>query len=80
MTGLARALVNPPIDRRVWSSGDRSHLEVRGVHRVGNAAAAQEVERRLGALDGVVAVELNAVLGRVAVDHDSAQISSAPLY
>jgi hypothetical protein len=38
------------------------------------------VERRLGALDGVVAVELNAVLGRVAVDHDSAQISSAPLY
>jgi cation-transporting P-type ATPase I len=74
-----RALVTQPVDRRRWSSGDRTHLEVRGVHLTGNAAAAREVEQRLGALEGVRAVELNAVLGRVAVDHDPARISPAEL-
>jgi len=79
VTGLACGLVNPPVGRRLWNSGDRTHLEVRGVHRAGNAAAAREVEQRLGALDGVFVAELNAVLGRVAVDHDSTRISPAEL-
>lgn len=45
-------------------------MEVRGVHRPGTDAVARELEQRLGALDGVHAVELNAVLGRIAVNHD----------
>ena len=79
VTGLARAMVNPPEARRLWSSGDRTHLEVRGLHQVGNAAAAREVEQRLCAREGVFAAEFNAVLGRVAVDHDTARVSPAEL-
>ncbi len=72
MTGTLRTLATPPVGRRLNTSGDRTHLEVRGMHRPGTAAAvaARMVEQRLCALDGVFAAELNAVLGRVAVDHD----------
>nr|MDQ3761717.1 cation-transporting ATPase [Actinomycetota bacterium] len=79
VTGVVRTLVISPRDRRLWSSGDRTHLEVRGIHRPGTAAAAREIEQRLGALDGVFAAELNAVLGRVAVHHDPTRITLGEL-
>jgi cation-transporting P-type ATPase I len=73
VTGTVRALLTPSADRRLCTSGDRTHLEVRGMHQPGptTAAAAREVEQRLTALDGVHTAEVNAVLGRVAVDHES---------
>lgn len=46
---------------------------------MGTGAVAREVEQRLEALEGVLAAEVNAVVGRVAVDHDPAQASPAAL-
>ena len=79
VTGLVRALTTPPIGRRMWSSGDRTYLEIRGIHQVSNTSAVQEVEQRLSELDGVVTVEINAVQGRVVVHHDPARIGPAEL-
>ncbi|HYZ38699.1 MAG TPA: cation-transporting ATPase, partial [Pseudonocardiaceae bacterium] len=79
MTGLVRALATPSVGRRLWSCGERTYLEIRGIHQVNNTAAAREVEQRLGVLGGVVSVEVNAVQGRVVVRHDPARISPAEL-
>ncbi|NIH84467.1 cation-translocating P-type ATPase [Amycolatopsis granulosa] len=64
--GVVRALTG----RRCWTSGHRTHLEVRGLHETGTASAARDLERRLTDLDGVHAAAVNAALGRVAVHHD----------
>ncbi|MDQ4105136.1 MAG: cation-transporting ATPase, partial [Actinomycetota bacterium] len=77
VSGTVQALITPQSDRRLSTSGNRTHLEVRGIHRPGTTAAAREVEQRLGTLGGVHAAELNAVLGRIAVDHDPAVFPGA---
>jgi cation-transporting P-type ATPase I len=79
VTGLVRALANPPIGRRMWSSGGRTYLEVHGIHQIGDASAAREVEQRISELDGVMTVEVNAVQGRVVAHHDPALISPGEL-
>ncbi|TWF95845.1 HAD-IC family P-type ATPase [Saccharopolyspora dendranthemae] len=66
----ARTITSSPVDRRVWRGRERSHLEMRGVHLPDNAAAAREVERRLGELAGVRSAQVNGVLGRVVIEHD----------
>ena len=55
----------------VQISETRTHLKVKGVHEPGSEAAAQSLEQRLNELDGVRGAEVNAVLGRVMIDHDS---------
>jgi cation-transporting ATPase I len=79
VTGLVRALATPSVGRRLWSCGERTYLEIRGIHQLSNTPAAREVEQRLGVLGGVVSVEVNAVQGRVVVRHDPARISPAEL-
>ncbi len=63
VTGLVRALAHPSVGRRLWSSGERTYLEMRGIDQVSDPTAAREVEARLGVLGGVVSVEVNAVQG-----------------
>ncbi len=79
VTGLVSQLATPSVGRRGWSSGDRTYLEVRGIHQVSNASAAREVEQRLSEIDGALTVEVNAVQGRVVVQHDPARIGRAEL-
>ncbi|MEV6904004.1 HAD-IC family P-type ATPase [Amycolatopsis sp. NPDC051372] len=77
--GLVRAVAEPIAavargaaapGRRSWTSGERTHLEVRGLHEPGHEAAAQVLVRSLSEQPGVRDVILNSVLGRVVVDHD----------
>ncbi|MDQ0376109.1 cation-translocating P-type ATPase [Amycolatopsis thermophila] len=70
--GVARSLTTALTGRRSWSSGQRTHLEVRGLHEPGTAAAARDLEQRLTELDGVHDAAVNGALGRVAVRHDPA--------
>ncbi|HEY0575614.1 MAG TPA: HAD-IC family P-type ATPase [Pseudonocardia sp.] len=64
---LAEALTAP---RGAWLAGNRAHIAVRGVHRADLRTAAERFARLLAGRDGVRRVELNAVLGRVMVEHD----------
>ncbi|MBA8824790.1 hypothetical protein FHX42_002137 [Saccharopolyspora lacisalsi] len=64
------ALAGSPAGRRSWSSGDRTHLEVRGLHRSDNAALAEAVRQHLRSRQGVEDVRINATLGRAIVRHD----------
>ncbi|MGW5641236.1 HAD-IC family P-type ATPase [Saccharopolyspora sp. NPDC003752] len=75
----ARTVAATPADRRVWAGRNRSHLEMRGVHRPGTEAAARDVERRLRDVDGVRDAEVNGVLGRVVVTHDPEVVNIAAL-
>ena len=74
-----RSFADPGSPRRVWTADDQTHLEVRGVHRPGTEDAATDLRDRLIALDGVRAAEVNSVLGRVAVQHDSELVSGDEL-
>ncbi|GAA3790344.1 cation-translocating P-type ATPase [Amycolatopsis tucumanensis] len=62
------ALATP--GRRSWSSGERTHLEVRGFHEPGREDAARDLEQRLAAVEGVHGAAVNAALGRVVVGHE----------
>ncbi|MFR9731615.1 HAD-IC family P-type ATPase [Saccharopolyspora sp. MS10] len=66
-----RTLCVAPLTRRTSSCGDRTHLEVLGLHVPESAGAAQDLRARLSDVDGVRGVEVNAVLGRVLVHHDA---------
>ncbi|GAA2792509.1 cation-translocating P-type ATPase [Saccharopolyspora taberi] len=66
----ARTLGEAPSRRRMWAAGNRTHLEVRGVHHPGTEDAARALEDRLTEAPGVHAAEVNAVLGRVTITHD----------
>jgi cation-transporting ATPase I len=74
-----RTVVSSPLNRRVSSREHRTHLEARGIHAPRNARAAQALEHRLTELDGVHHAEVNAVLGRVVVDHDPDVASASDL-
>jgi cation-transporting ATPase I len=74
-----RSFAGPGSARRVWTVDDQTHLEVRGVHRRGTEDAAAELRDRLIALDGVRAAAVNAVLGRVIVQHDPELVSGDEL-
>ena len=65
-----RTLGTAPASQRTYSGADRTHLEVRGLHRPGTEQANRELRNRLSDLDGVRGVEVNAVLGRVVVQHE----------
>lgn len=65
-----RALSGAPSGRRCATTGTRTHMEARGLHRPENAPAREAVEDRLGRLEGVQAVEVNAAIGRVVVTHE----------
>lgn len=79
LTDALQALVEPPFGRRMWTSGDRTHIEVRGIHEPGTEEAARDLQQRLTALHGVREAHVNAVLGRVVVRHDSEVIRRAAL-
>ena len=66
----AGALAGSPAGRSSWSSGDRTHLEVRGLHRSDSAALAEAVRQHLRPREGVEDVRINAALGRAIVRHD----------
>jgi cation-transporting ATPase I len=53
--------------RRGWISGNRAHIEVRGLDRPGTEQAARQLEAALRRVAGVHWAEVNAVLGRVVV-------------
>ena len=74
-----RTLGSAPRTRRTYSGGDRTHLEVRGLHRPGTEQAAADLRSRLSDVDGVRAVEVNAVLGRVVVQHDAEVVGRGEL-
>ncbi len=63
-------LLASPSQRRMSRSEERVHLELRGTHESGTDIA-RAVENRLNDRTGVHDAEVNAVLGRVVVDHDS---------
>ncbi|KAA5834502.1 cation-translocating P-type ATPase [Saccharopolyspora hirsuta] len=75
----ARTKTAAPAGRRVWIGRRRSHLEMLGVHRPGTEAAARDVEARILAAEGVRSAEVNAVLGRVVVEHDPEVVDVAVL-
>jgi cation-transporting P-type ATPase I len=77
VTDALHALVEPPVGRRIWTSGERTHIEVRGIHELGTEEAARDLKRRLTALDGVREVQVNAVMGRVVVIHDPEVVRGA---
>ncbi|WP_158850162.1 cation-translocating P-type ATPase [Saccharothrix deserti] len=80
ITGLITTTVRPTgPDRRVWTSGDRTHIEVRGLRRPGSEDAAGILCQRLTALPGVRSAAANGVLGRVVVGHDPAVLDSEAL-
>lgn len=88
LLGLTSALASPVTEmfrpligsgRRVADQHGRAHIEVRGLHRPGTEKAARDLERSLAELDGVRNAEVNAVLGRVTVEHDPELIDSADL-
>jgi cation-transporting P-type ATPase I len=79
LTDALHTFTQPPIGRRIWTSGERTHIEVRGVHEPGTEEAAQDLSQRLTALDGVRDAQVNAVLGRVVVTHDPDVIRGAEL-
>ncbi|QRP50938.1 HAD-IC family P-type ATPase [Amycolatopsis sp. FDAARGOS 1241] len=68
MAAVVRGAAAP--GRRSWTSGERTHLEVRGLHEPGHEAAARALVRSLREQPGVGDVALNAALGRVVVEHD----------
>ncbi|MGW4487454.1 HAD-IC family P-type ATPase [Amycolatopsis sp. NPDC004368] len=73
VAAVVRAAVVP--GRRSWTSGEHTHLEVRGLHEPGAEAAAQALVRRICEQAGVRDVVLNAMLGRIVVDHDPEAIT-----
>jgi cation-transporting ATPase I len=60
----------------VWTSGDSTHVEVRGVHEPGAEPHAEALRERLMSRPGVQDAQVNAVLGRVVVEHDPDVIAS----
>jgi cation-transporting P-type ATPase I len=74
ITGLVQ-----PAARRVSVTGDRAHIEVAGVHCPGTERAARRLEQQLTELDGVRSAEVNAVLGRVVVAHDTEHLTTSDL-
>ncbi|MHB1710884.1 MAG: HAD-IC family P-type ATPase, partial [Acidimicrobiales bacterium] len=56
--------------RRSWVGDGRAHIEVRGVHQVGNQPVARDFEKALKAIKGVQWAQVNAVAGRVVVVFD----------
>lgn len=56
--------------RRLWSADGRAHVEVRGLSSPLGAQLAEDVERAVGALDGVRWAEVNAATGRLVVAYD----------
>jgi cation-transporting ATPase I len=79
ITGTLGSLAGLTFSRRAWSDRGHTHLEVRGMHHPGTENAARDLRRRLGELPGVQAVAVNAVLGRVVVQHDTEQVGRAEL-
>lgn len=75
----AREFVDAPTGRRCTTSGERAHLEMRGLHATGGDDVSHAVRRRLESLEGVRAVEVNAALGRVVVTHDPDTVSTDAL-
>ncbi|GAA4882228.1 HAD-IC family P-type ATPase [Saccharopolyspora cebuensis] len=75
---LAAARDRATTDRRTWR-GRHSHLEVRGLHERSADDAVRALGDRLRGVEGVRAVEVNRVLGRVVVDHDPAEVAVAVL-
>ncbi|MBK1783567.1 cation-translocating P-type ATPase [Prauserella sp. ASG 168] len=63
-------MTGPDTWRGRWRSGERTHVEVRGVHQPGTERAAADLEARLLEVPGVRAAEVNSVFGRVAVSHE----------
>ncbi len=53
--------------RRLWVSGGKAHIEVRGSHQPGRGAMARDLEEALQALEGVQWAQVNAVSARVVV-------------
>lgn len=70
MVDAVRTLTRPPGGGGSWTSDNRTHLEVRGLHRPGTAEAARVLEQRLTDVEHVHSVDVNAALGRVVVFHD----------
>ncbi|ONI82627.1 cation-transporting ATPase [Saccharothrix sp. ALI-22-I] len=77
VTATARPAPSP--DRRTWTSGGLTHVEVPGLRRPGSQDAAWVLSQRLTALPGVRSAEVNGVLGRVVVGHDPDVIGSEEL-
>lgn len=65
--------------RRVWSNGQRAHIEVKGVRRLDGQGVARAVEDALQAVAGVEWARVNAPLGRVVVAFDSTHGSARAL-
>jgi cation-transporting ATPase I len=84
LLGLVSSVARPIVEalrpaRQLSVVGDRAHIELRGAHRPGSERATRELEQRLTALDGVRRSEVNAVLGRVVVTHDTERVGSEEL-
>jgi len=64
--------------RRLWSVDGRTHIEVRGLSGPLGARLSEDLERAVGALDGVRWAEVNAATGRlvVAFDPDASPIEN----
>jgi cation-transporting ATPase I len=73
---MFHSMTGPGAGRRVSATDGLTHIEMRGIHRPGTEGVAEELRRRLLQLDGIRAVEVNAVLGRVVVGHDRAAIGN----
>ena len=56
--------------RRAWTTGERTHLEVRGLHEPGREDAVRDLEERLAAVEGVRGTAVNAAMGRVVIGHE----------
>ncbi|CAM03079.1 cation-transporting ATPase I [Saccharopolyspora erythraea NRRL 2338] len=65
-----RTVVASPSRRRMFAAEDRTHLDVRGLHRPGTEALAGKLEVLLQDMPGVRSAEVNGVLGRIAITYD----------
>lgn len=67
---VLRATTSLSPGRRVWHRDGLCYLEVRGLHRPGTEAIAQELADRLTSLEGVHHATVNPALGRVVIRFD----------
>ena len=65
--------------RRYWVGEGKAHIEVRASRRLGSERFARQLEGALARLRGVNWAHVNAIVGRVVVDFDSATVDPAAL-
>jgi cation-transporting P-type ATPase I len=77
--GFTRLLPSGRSQRRIWRDGSIAHIEVRAVHRSGTSDLVAAVEQALARHPAVAWARVVPAVGRVLVQLDDEDLSTAPL-